>query len=207
MSFEVDFCLSRVLHLPKEVNMKKMLYILIATLLLSVFPAFAVDEAGDEGPSFSQTRLMELGFQVFKEAVEAPEIELEDTNGQLVSLSSHRGKVVILNFWATWCPPCRAEMPSMQRLYEELNDDGIELLAVDLQESEKTVKDFLEKNGYTFPVLFDRTGQAGAMYGARSIPTTYLIDADGMAVARVVGTREWDDEELYEVLLSMVPGN
>ena len=187
--------------------MKKMLYIFISILLVAASPAFAVDEGDQDGPSLVQTRLMELGFQVFKESVEAPEIELKDTTGKLVSLSSHRGKVVILNFWATWCPPCRAEMPSMQRLYDEIGGDGIELLAVDLQESEKTVKDFLEKNGYTFPVLFDSTGQAGAMYGARSIPTTYLIDADGMAVARVVGTREWDDEELYEVLLSMVPGN
>ncbi len=150
-------------------------------------------------------RLMELGFQVFKEKVQAPDFTLKGSTGADVSLSSFRGKVVILNFWATWCPPCRAEMPSMERLYAELKDEGIELVAVDLQEPEKTVKEFIEENDYTFPVLLDSSGRVGAIYGARSIPTSFLIDAEGTAVAMVVGSREWDTEEIYAMLRSMVP--
>jgi cytochrome c biogenesis protein CcmG, thiol:disulfide interchange protein DsbE len=185
--------------------MKKALYILFPIFLLSAGLVFAADEGNEPGMTPTQTRLAELGFQVFKEKVEAPEISLKSITGGISTLSSFRGKVVVLNFWATWCPPCRAEMPSMQRMYDELGDEGIDLIAVDLQESEKTVKDFLDKNDYTFPVLLDTDGRAGATYGARSIPTSFVIDTEGYAVAMVVGSREWDTDEIYAMLRSMVP--
>ena len=91
---------------------------------------------------------------------------------------------------------------AFQRMYPET---GFEIVAVDLQEPARTVKDFLEKNGYTFPVLLDSTGRVGGLYGARSIPTSYLVAPDGNVIAGIVGTREWDTEELTSVLRSLLP--
>ncbi|MBT3273531.1 MAG: redoxin domain-containing protein, partial [Spirochaetales bacterium] len=165
----------------------------------------AVDEGQNEEPSAIQNGLMQLGFQVFREPVVAPDFTLENLNGEEITLSSLKGKVVLLNFWATWCPPCRAEMPSMQEMYLLLEDENFELLAVDVQEPKKTVADFIEKNGYTFPILLDTSGRTGAVYGARSIPTTYIIDADGFAVGFITGSREWNNEVVYETLRSLLP--
>lgn len=181
--------------------MKNRLFWLTAVSLFVGFTAFAgADEIEEEGPNEMQTQLMEAGFQVFRSPVQAPDFTIKSLEGEDVSLSSFQGKTVILNFWATWCPPCRAEMPSMQVMYEELRNEGIELVAVDLQEPERTVKKFIEENGYTFTILLDSRGSIGAQYGVRSIPTTFIIDAEGYAVAQLVGSREWESEELYDAL-------
>jgi thiol-disulfide isomerase/thioredoxin len=182
--------------------MRRTLFIAIAALVaVSTLPA--TDET-EEAPTAIQSGLMELGFRVFKSPVEAPEFEIADIDGNSVTLSSYRGKVILLNFWATWCPPCRAEMPSMQRLYESLEGEAFEIVAVDLQESERAVRDFVKEYGLTFPVLIDSTGKVGATYGARSIPTTYLVDADGNAIGYLVGSREWDGEEVETLLRSIL---
>lgn len=178
--------------------MRKSIYIFLLLFIASVLPIAAADENEAEEPSELQDRLMELGFQVFREPVEAPDFTLKDLGGEDVSLSSFRGKLLFLNFWATWCGPCRVEMPSMQVMYETLDGYDFEILAVDLQESERTVKNFIEKEGFTFPVVLDKNGQVGAQYGARSIPTTYLINSDGNAVGFLIGSRRWDVEDVYD---------
>ena len=144
--------------------------------------------------------LMNLGISIAKSPLDAINIELEDLQGTMRSLTSYQGKVVFLNFWATWCGPCRSEMPSMQKLYDELKDEGFEIVAVNLQESRSQVKSFMDNEKLTFPVLLDKDGQAGAVYGARSIPTTYLIDREGKIFARAVGAREWNSPEIVAVL-------
>lgn len=146
-----------------------------------------------------QDQLLELGISVVDRKVKSIDFELTDINGNLKRLSSYRGKLVFLNFWATWCGPCRIEMPSMQRLYNELNKDGFEIIAVDLMEDKKVVKKFLDQNKLTFPVLLDKNGQVGTLYGVRSIPTTYLIDKNGYIIARQVGAREWDTQEIKSI--------
>ncbi len=146
-----------------------------------------------------QDRLIKLGVAVAREEMESIDFELEDMGGSLKKLSSYRGKFVFLNFWATWCGPCRYEMPSMQKVYDELKDEGFVIVAVNLQEDRKLVKKFLDQYGLTFPVLLDKQGRVGAMYGARSIPTTYLIDRDGYIIGRAIGAREWDAPEIQSV--------
>ena len=119
--------------------MRKSIYIFLVLFIASALPIAAADENEEEEPSQLQNQLIALGFQVFREPVEAPDFTLKDLNDEDVSLSSYRGKLVFLNFWATWCGPCRVEMPSMQVMYEALDGYDFEILAVDLQESEKTV--------------------------------------------------------------------
>lgn len=140
-----------------------------------------------------------LGFQLPEKTIPAVTFELEDLNGNLVSLSSLRGKVVFLNFWATWCSPCRAEMPSMEKLYNKFASRDFQIVAVDLQENKKQVSKFVADNGLTFKILLDKTGNVGAKYGARSIPTTYIIDKDGSVLARTLGGREWDTSDVFDL--------
>ncbi len=138
-----------------------------------------------------------LELRVFQSGVEAPDFELVDLNGDRRTLGSYRGRVVFLNFWATWCPPCREEMPSMQALYEQYSDSGLAVVAVDLQESEAAVSAFAREFEITFDILLDTDGRVGAMYGIRSIPTTYIVGRDGMIVAGALGARDWASEDAF----------
>jgi DsbE subfamily thiol:disulfide oxidoreductase len=145
-------------------------------------------------------RLVAAGLGVPKEPIEADDFELQSLTGGKAKLSSYRGRVVFLNFWATWCPPCRAEMPSMERLNKLLRDRGLEIVAVDLQEPKDTVQKFVRDNGFAFTVLLDAQGDVGGAWGAQSIPTTYLIDRKGSILARSVGSREWDSPDMVSLL-------
>jgi thiol-disulfide isomerase/thioredoxin len=153
----------------------------------------------------SSEELMELGLQPLKEGTEIVDFELQELSGASRRLSDFNGRVVFLNFWATWCGPCRMEMPSMQRLYERLKRKGLEIVAVNLQEDRGSVQRFVDELGLSFPVLLDTTGRVGATYGARSIPTTYIVDREGFVIAGTIGTREWDGEQyirFFERLLA-----
>lgn len=133
----------------------------------------------------------------------APNFTLEDVQGNIHSLSEYRGKVIILNFWATWCRPCRKEMPSMQRAWEQVRDQGVVLLAVDWKEDKEMVAMFLEKYPIDFPIPMDKDGSLAADLGVRGLPTTFVIDPQGQVVYRVVGEREWDDPELLNKVLAL----
>jgi thiol-disulfide isomerase/thioredoxin len=104
---------------------------------------------------------------------------LEDLNGNKVTLSQLKGKKVYLNFWATWCPPCKAEMPDIEKLYQETKDSDLVILAVNVNEDKKTVQDFIAKNKYNFPILLDVKGEVSQLYQVSGIPTSYFIDTKG----------------------------
>ena len=123
----------------------------------------------------------------------APDFSLKDAHGRSLSLSSLRGKVVLINFWATWCPPCKAEMPSMNRLYNEIRNRGFEIVAISTDNSLSTVKDFLARNRIDFQVLFDETKSVTRQYHVFSMPTTFLIDRNGMIVEKFYGEEDWTD--------------
>ena len=143
----------------------------------------------------------ELGLQTPNAPVDAVDFELpvlsSDTRR---SLSSFEGDVILLNFWASWCPPCIEEMPSMQALYEQLGGAGFEIVAVNLQEDPATVQSFIDKNGYDFPVLLDRSGSVAREYGVRGIPTSYVVHSDGRLLAMLVGPYEWDSEGIMSAI-------
>lgn len=112
---------------------------------------------------------------------------LEDIKGSKIMLSELKGKKVFLNFWATWCPPCKAEMPDIEKLYQETKDSDLVILAVNVGEDKKTVQDFIEENGYNFPVLLDVKGEVSQLYQVTGIPTSYFIDTKGYLDDGVTG--------------------
>ena len=136
-------------------------------------------------------------IQALSKAADPQDFTLNLLDGDSVSLSSYRGSVVILNFWATWCPPCRAEMPSMEALYQRYKDRKLEMLAVNLGESANAVRSFVQKSGYTFPVMLDGNNRIGGIYGVEAIPTTFIIDNEGKIIGRVVGSIQWDTPQVY----------
>ncbi|TAM44561.1 MAG: TlpA family protein disulfide reductase [Gammaproteobacteria bacterium] len=127
---------------------------------------------------------------------------LEDLDGKTQHLSEQRGKVVLVNFWATWCPPCRKELPSMQRLWEKLKDEPFALHAIDTGETVDEILPFIFATGteLTFPILLDRDSKALKQWPVIAIPTTFVVDKQGRIAYRSVGGREWDDPKLIEEL-------
>ncbi|MGG3019935.1 TlpA disulfide reductase family protein [Geobacillus stearothermophilus] len=133
----------------------------------------------------------------------APDFELRSITGDNIQLSDLRGKTVILNFWATWCPPCRAEMPEMQKFYENNKNNNVEILAVNLTNSERgpdAVNDFVKNKGVTFKVVLDEQGEIGNLYGAITIPTSYIIDKNGVIRDKYIGPMS------YETMDRMISG-
>lgn len=121
-----------------------------------------------------------------------PDFELTTLDGDLVKLSDLKGKKVMLNFWASWCGPCKAEMPHMQTYYEKHKDDGdFEMIAVNLSTSERRghegIVEFVEEYGLTFPIPLDEDGKVGDMYSVISIPTTYMLSTDGTIAQKIIG--------------------
>jgi thiol-disulfide isomerase/thioredoxin len=124
----------------------------------------------------------------------APEVRVKNLQGESVLLSQYRGKVVMLNFWATWCPPCRAEMPSMERLFQRMQGEEFVILAVNTEaQGAQIVPAFLKSYPHSFPVLLDAEGKAQNAYGVYRFPETFIINKDGMILNHILGGREWDD--------------
>jgi peroxiredoxin len=152
-------------------------------------------------PVFGDNRYMEkLGILAFDEKTEAPDFTLENLEGKKVSLKDYRGKVVFLNFWATWCPPCRLEMPSMNRLYNEYKDKGLVILAINLRENADRARTYRDQEELDFPILLDRNGEVGLMFGVRSIPATYLIDRTGTVIGGALGPRDWAGRDAFKLI-------
>lgn len=128
----------------------------------------------------------------------APPLRLPDADGKTVDLAAFRGKVVLINFWATWCPPCRQELPSLDRLKKRFAADAFEIFAVNVGEDPETVFDFAGNPGYR--MLFDRDAKAMAAWPAKGIPTTLLVDRQGRLAYRAVGGREFDDAGIVALI-------
>jgi peroxiredoxin len=122
------------------------------------------------------------------------EIQLKDVFGNTVSLSDFRGNVVFLNFWATWCPPCVIEMPSMQKLHRRFKDKNFVMVAINSQETDAQVKSFLNKYKLSFTALLDSSGEVGTWFDVNAFPTTFVLDKEGRIIGRALGPREWDSQ-------------
>lgn len=135
---------------------------------------------------------------------EAPDFALKDLQGNTVTLSQHRGKVVFLNFWASWCPPCRLEMPSMERLHEVHGAGDFVMLAVNVEQNIDDVRAYLQQNPHSFPILLDADARAQGLYSVYRFPETFLIDKNGRVVEHYLGARDWSSVEFLGKINSML---
>jgi thiol-disulfide isomerase/thioredoxin len=133
-----------------------------------------------------------------------PPLTLPDLRGQTHSLEDYRGQVVLVNFWATWCPPCIQEMPSMQRLKERMDGKPFAILAVDMGESEFQVREFLKEVKVDFTILLDNAGTALKTWKVRAFPTSYVLDAEGRIRYGLFGAKEWDDADAVAKINALV---
>jgi len=133
----------------------------------------------------------------------APAFSLVDRQGEQHALSDYRGKVVIVNFWATWCAPCRKEMPSMQRAWEQMRNQDVMLLAVNWGDTETAVAKFFKKLSVDFPVLLGGDREMTNAWSVRGLPTTFVLDPEGRIAYRIAGEMEWDEPELIDKILAL----
>mgnify|MGYP001825639440 CR=1 FL=1 len=139
--------------------------------------------------------------------VTAPGFSLADMDGESHALADYRGKVILLNFWATWCPPCRHEMPAMERLYQRFRDRGFVVLAVNQWEEPDLVFAYTgDLNVFpSFPILFDPQSSVSQEYGVKGLPTSFVIDRQGRLVYRAIGGREFDHPDILQAIGDLLP--
>lgn len=141
-----------------------------------------------------------------KRVIPASDFELSDMDEEKVKLSRYRGKVILLNFWATWCPPCIREMPSMEKLHQQVDAEAFKVLAVNQMEDADQVFAFTGQLDVdpTFKILFDTTSEVSQAYAVRGLPTTYLIDKKGNIRYRAVGGREFNHPEVVKIINQLI---
>ncbi|MGA2614032.1 MAG: TlpA disulfide reductase family protein [Spirochaetia bacterium] len=152
--------------------------------------------------------LKKSGFAVAEKPISPEDFSLASLDGTRQSLASFKGKIVLLSFWATWCGPCKEELPSVQALYKKLSDKGFVVVAVDIGEEKTKVAQFVKEHNLTFPVLLDGDVAVGSAFGASSIPTNYLLDRSGRIFARIIGFdgTDWTSSQrldLFDKILDM----
>ncbi len=140
------------------------------------------------------------GLTKLSKPIAAPNFTLIDMEGEKHQLSDYKGKTVIVNFWATWCPPCRAEMPSMEKAWHKIKDQGIAMLAINVGEDEDTIFTFLGDYPANFTILLDQNSKVSELWPLRGLPTTFIVDPKGIIVYQAIGGREWDDDKLLNVI-------
>jgi peroxiredoxin len=186
---------------------KKMFGLITVAILIAIMITGLVKKNVDTEESFSsEQRGVDLLKTTAREGLTqgdmAPDFTLTTVDGKKVQLSDLKGKKVIVNFWATWCPPCKAEMPHMQNYYDEFSqDENVEILAVNLTSGDKveSVQNFVKDYGLTFPIPMDEEGMVGQTYEAITIPTSYMIDSNGRIQNKVVGPM---DENMIKEFVS-----
>ena len=135
----------------------------------------------------------------------APDFRLPSMDGRSIGLADLRGKVVMVHFWATWCPPCVEELPTLAKLYKELKGGDFEMLAVSVDEGgSAAVNAFLRKNGLNLPVLLDPGGSVSGLYGTYKFPETYIVDRRGEVRYKVIGPRDWRDPEALRFMRDLI---
>ncbi len=172
--------------------MKKIILPLIAILLFAISIYTVVDynksKSRDLGVTIKESSKIAstiIGSDSYK--IAAIDFKLTDLSGKDVSLSDFKGKKIFLNFWASWCPPCKAEMPDIEKLYGQTKDSDLIILAVNIGEDSKTVKSFIDNNKYNFTILLDSNQSIAAEYNITAIPTSFFIDKEGNIISTIKG--------------------
>lgn len=175
--------------------MKKNIIVIIALLCLVAYGGYDYLSKSSERTEKSlgtTAENVEIGIE---KGNAAPDFELSDLEGNPVKLSDFQGKVVMVNFWATWCPPCRIEMPHMQKFYEDYESKDVVILGVNLtptEQNEEAIKPFVEEQKLTFPIVLDPAGEAMLTYQVVAYPTTYLLDSKGVIQEKFRGAINYE---------------
>lgn len=166
-------------------------------MLLTIFlmPAFFLVSCAKESSLLPQAEIDKP----------APDFTLTDTNGQTWVLSQLRGQVVMVNFWATWCQPCRQEIASLQALHRELTGKGFQMLSILVNDDPNQAVLLANAAGLTFPVLIDHESTAITTYGITGVPETFIVDASGILREKVIGPWEWDSPKAHEMIKKYIP--
>jgi len=168
---------------------------------LSLLSIFIISDLSFSLEIKKEDHFSKAGIQPIKGGKKAPNFYLEDLQGKKWELKHFKGKVVFLNFWATWCGPCKDEMPSMEELYKQFKDKDFVFLALSVDYAGvKPVKDFIEKHRYTFPVLIDPKCETLDLFEVKGIPTTFLIDKKGIIIGKAIGPRDWKRSEAVSIV-------
>ncbi len=168
-------------------------------IFMAVLVGWMMSGVGLSVPVFAKGLLQEVPG-----APDARAFELPDTDGKLHKLSDYRGKTVILNFWATWCPPCRKEMPSMQRAWNKLKGSGkVIMIAVHVGGNEEKIWNFMGDGDYDFLVLVDKSGKIPKKWPMMGLPSTFIISPSGKIMLRAIGERKWDDPDILKQILAV----
>lgn len=160
--------------------------------------------SSEKQPSSKINYKLVPNLEPMKDNSPTPDFALSDLFGKKVLLKDFRGKLVLLNFWASWCLPCREEMPAMERLYQEFKNRDFVILAVNIKDKRKDAVAFVKEFKLTYPVVFDPEGQVGLLYGAWGLPTTYLIGHKGEGLARMWGPADWYSPGATELVKALL---
>lgn len=145
-------------------------------------------------------------LQPIKNNTPSPEFSLPAPDGRKISLKDFHGKIVLLNFWASWCTPCREEMPAMEKLYQEYKDKNFVILAVAVKDRKQDALDFVKELKITYPIVLDPEAQVGALYGAWGLPSTYIIGPKGEGLARGWGPADWYGSSARRLIKDLTDG-
>lgn len=180
---------------------------LILGVILVAFTAFLL--VLGRAPVWSQSKVNYKAvpiLQPMKDVAPTPDFSLSTPDGQKISLKDFRGKVVLLNFWASWCVPCREEMPAMEKLYQEYKQKNFVVLAVAVKDRKQDAVDFVKELKLTYPIALDPSAQVGNVYGAWGLPATYLIGPKGEGLARGWGPADWYNQPARKLIQDLVDG-
>ena len=178
----------------KDFNYPMAVFIFVAVTVLVVILSLMLNDSVE----FSNQVAIESG-------IPAPDFTFPGLDGKMVSLSDYKGKVVLVNIWATWCPPCVDEMPSMEKLYRKFKGEDFEILAVSIDESgSEAVAPFMEKTRLTFPALIDSKGAIKPLYRITGIPESFIIDKQGILTKKIVGPVNWATPKVFRFFSSLI---
>jgi cytochrome c biogenesis protein CcmG/thiol:disulfide interchange protein DsbE len=166
------------------------------SLVFILLVSLAFTAEGREDDLFSRIRINPI-----KGDKRVPDFSLKDLTGKKVEIKQYKGKIIFLNFWATWCGPCKEEMPSLEVLHRQFKGDNFVLLTISVDyEGLKPVREFLDKQHYTFPVLLDPNGETLDLFEVKGIPITFIIDKRGRVIGRAIGPRDWKSPEVFSLI-------
>jgi peroxiredoxin len=176
----------------------------VLSLLLSLSSAEGFFHGRGRARSGEEENFKKLRLEKPKSRIVAPDFTLKELSGKPITLEGLRGKVVFLNFWATWCPPCVIEMPSMEKLHQEFGNDGLVILAINFRETPEQVKAFVKKHKLTFSTVLDREGEVFELYQAWGLPMTTIINKRGEIAGRAMGYRDWHSADARGVFRQLL---